>query len=896
MKLRKLLISLLALILVLGIMGVGAAATDYQTLPQENRQTIPFQINPVYEDIYTAEDLAPLLDAAREAAAEESGKISQQMPTLQIDESAYLTQEQAALRLRNQMEARQNYIEVYVRDSSRDYNVLIGQIVDIALAHTGDPTEGDYLRWHFGGWEGAVEWEESGSGILYKFELTMIYYTTAAQEQQLDGMVDSFLASLNLSGKSDYEKVYAVYDYICDHISYDDVHLYDDTYLLKYSAYAALIHKTAVCQGYGNLFYRLMLEMGIDSRLIAGDASGPHAWNIVKLGDVYYNLDSTWDAGSTTWEYFLQNSEGFADHYRYMDYATTQFHTDYPMSATDYVDGVAGVPENVYVAGQCGEDAYWTLGRDRVLTIGGTGETNNYVYGLDGAIRPEWEWWKDSFDTVVVEEGITVLGTNLFNGYQTIVRVDLPAGLKRIESQAFSNCQNLSQLTLREGLEQIGDDAFHYSALEEVTLPSTIKSIDGFRDNLQLKTVTILAEEVAFEDGAFNRCESLKNFQLPAKTTWIGQNAFAYCYSLSHVTIPETVTEIGTKAFTFCKALENVVINSHCELGFGMFSDCPMLKHVIINGDCDIGMDAFFQCRNLETVEINGLTKQIWMDAFTQCESLKEITLPESIEYLMAQCFRYCTGLEKIVFTGDEPKIDYYTFDHVTATAYYPMNNPTWDDIFHQELYYGNITWVPYCNHEYESTSSMADCIHNNETVYTCKLCGDTYTEIFRYATGQHTFTDSSDTICDVCGGKRDLNMPTTPMYRLYNLNSGEHFYTGSVQERDVLISVGWNYEGIAWNAPTKHGAPVYRLYNPNNGDHHYTMSIEERDMLVEVGWQYEGVAWNSASASNLPMYRLYNPNADCGSHHYTGSEEERDMLVAVGWIYEGIGWYGMKN
>lgn len=136
----------------------------------------------------------------------------------------------------------------------------------------------------------------------------------------------------------------------------------------------------------------------------------------------------------------------------------------------------------------------------------------------------------------------------------------------------------------------------------------------------------------------------------------------------------------------------------------------------------------------------------------------------------------------------------------------------------------------------------------------------------------------------------------TTPMYRLYNPNSGEHFYTGSVEEKDNLVSVGWNYEGIAWNAPIKGGSPVYRLYNPNSGDHHYTMSILEREMLVGFGWKYEGVCWNSVNPldpSAVPLFRLYNPNADCGSHHYTTSAEERDNLVAVGWILEGIGWFG---
>ena len=151
---------------------------------------------------------------------------------------------------------------------------------------------------------------------------------------------------------------------------------------------------------------------------------------------------------------------------------------------------------------------------------------------------------------------------------------------------------------------------------------------------------------------------------------------------------------------------------------------------------------------------------------------------------------------------------------------------------------------------------------------------------------------------CDVCD--KDLNgdeeeelIETIAMQRLYNPNTGEHFYTGSEEERDMLVEAGWNYEGIAWHAPVKVGAPIYRVYNPNSGDHHYTGSEVERDHLVSLGWQYEGVAWNTLGQTNSPQYRLYNPNADIGSHHYTGSEEERDYLVSLGWKYEGIAWYG---
>lgn len=76
-------------------------------------------------------------------------------------------------------------------------------------------------------------------------------------------------------------------------------------------------------------------------------------------------------------------------------------------------------------------------------------------------------------------------------------------------------------------------------------------------------------------------------------------------------------------------------------------------------------------------------------------------------------------------------------------------------------------------------------------------------------------------------------------MYRLYNPNSGEHFYTAKTSERDGLVRIGWNYEGVGWVAPKKSNNPVYRLYSGT--DHHYTMSTAERDSLIRAGWRYEG-------------------------------------------------------
>ncbi len=139
------------------------------------------------------------------------------------------------------------------------------------------------------------------------------------------------------------------------------------------------------------------------------------------------------------------------------------------------------------------------------------------------------------------------------------------------------------------------------------------------------------------------------------------------------------------------------------------------------------------------------------------------------------------------------------------------------------------------------------------------------------------------------------------PMYRLYNPNSGEHFYTKDTTERQNLIGIGWKDESVGWYAPVNIGDPVYRLYNGKGrtGEHHYTRNKEERDKLIAAGWTDEGIGWNSMYSPNedvnsQPVYRQYNPNEYANNHNYTTSKTENDTLVKLGWKEEGIGWYGL--
>jgi endoglucanase len=141
----------------------------------------------------------------------------------------------------------------------------------------------------------------------------------------------------------------------------------------------------------------------------------------------------------------------------------------------------------------------------------------------------------------------------------------------------------------------------------------------------------------------------------------------------------------------------------------------------------------------------------------------------------------------------------------------------------------------------------------------------------------------------------------TQDMYRLYNPNSGEHFYTASTMERDSVVAAGWRYEGVGWVAPAASSIPVYRLYSGT--DHHYTMSATERDWLVAQGWRYEGIGWYSDEDKTVALYREFNPNVDpsaptnnSGSHNYTTNKYEHDHLVGVGWRDEGIAWYAREG
>ena len=332
---------LLALVMSLTLLPTQALAAESAAKPRS--YTVSYT-NPLYADIadsgtFISTRTAPTTYAASAEAAD----------------TGYLTTRAAVIaELRSQMIDRQSTIEFKVK--------LEPGTIDLkdwwqeALSHvTGDGSSGDFLRWQFKSYgAGATpeKFNESWTGG-YEVTYTVMWYTTSQQETQLNSYIkNTILPQLALGGKTTYQKVQAIYNWITKNVRYDYAHLNDSTYKLQYTAYAAAINKTAVCQGYANLFYRLANDAGIDCRIITGTADGgngvwgPHAWNIVKMDDGnYYCLDATWDEGRSSYSYFLKGTAAFnKDHLVDTGEKATYFWSQYPVSNTDFAPDAPAIP------------------------------------------------------------------------------------------------------------------------------------------------------------------------------------------------------------------------------------------------------------------------------------------------------------------------------------------------------------------------------------------------------------------------------------------------------------------------------------------------------------------------------------------------------------------------
>ena len=291
------------------------------------------------EPVVSVEEVAPYViladgETLPQTKADEVSVLSDDVVQLETEDALYQY-------LKEQIVVRNSQITVSV---PVEINNKVGPINAMTSAQkyteacTGQ--EGDALKYGGVGYSVSTTSYSGAARVTYTYYMN--YYTTAEQEKQLTSAVTSALASLNLDGKTEAEKVVAIHNYICDHVDYDYDGLSDSSNTVKYTAYGALCNGKAVCNGYAVLFYRMCKEAGLSVRIISGTANGgSHAWNIVKVGDVYYAVDSTWDGqdAQTLDQYLLKSEKDFsADHTRSAEYTTEEFNDAYPMALNSYYE------------------------------------------------------------------------------------------------------------------------------------------------------------------------------------------------------------------------------------------------------------------------------------------------------------------------------------------------------------------------------------------------------------------------------------------------------------------------------------------------------------------------------------------------------------------------------
>ena len=226
-------------------------------------------------------------------------------------------------------------------------------LFDKAVQHTGISTEGDYIRYQVAGYEMTPSISGYKDGLYYyKVQYVFEYYSSVQEEKEVTDKLSQIYASLKLDEKGDEEKIEAIYNYIIANVVYDHENAENTENRLKYTAYAALIDGKAVCQGYSVLLYRMLLDNGVDCRVVCGlgkqmdGTSERHAWNIVRLGEKYYNIDTTWDA-EIGCVYYMVGSNSFSNHVADDMFKASSFTKAYPISNTDYETPKALRPINL---------------------------------------------------------------------------------------------------------------------------------------------------------------------------------------------------------------------------------------------------------------------------------------------------------------------------------------------------------------------------------------------------------------------------------------------------------------------------------------------------------------------------------------------------------------------
>lgn len=297
---------------------------------------------------------------------------------------------------------------------------------------------------------------------------------------------------------------------------------------------------------------------------------------------------------------------------------------------------------------------HWNISAAQVLTISVVGDNDGVMPDYTSSVNAPWYSYRSQIGSIVVEEGVTALGSYAFYGLSNAETVSLPATLTALGASCFRDCGKLTAVTIPNGVSEIPAYAFYNcSALASVDLPDSVQ---------------------AFGSDAFCRCSRLQAIEIPEGVTTLNVYELFYgCNSLTSISLPSTLKTLGS-ANSGSDIFTNTIIS---DIYFnGTLSDwltivfsknLPMrqpcnlylqgekLTNLVIPDDVTAVPDYAFQYVNLQSVTLSYRVGSIGTNAFYG-SSVASVRMYDSVTSVGTNAFANCGSLRKVFFVGDSSK------------------------------------------------------------------------------------------------------------------------------------------------------------------------------------------------------------------------------------------------
>lgn len=213
----------------------------------------------------------------------------------------------------------------------------------------------------------------------------------------------------------------------------------------------------------------------------------------------------------------------------------------------------------------------------------------------------------------------------------------------------FSNNIDIKSITIPEGIESISSGAFYNCInLKSVTVPAGLNNIysEAFSNCLSLEEVIFLGETPDFPLNSFEGTPWLEK-KLSENTDpnfIIIDNVLVKADEEKNegvVTIPDGITRICNSSFMGCDKVTSVIIpDSVIEIGASAFEKCDGITDIVIpDSVTEIGASAFYGCKKLSSIKLSANITEIQSKTFFDCWALESIDIPEGVTTLGSGVF-----------------------------------------------------------------------------------------------------------------------------------------------------------------------------------------------------------------------------------------------------------------